>query len=69
MYLLTTVALVAMTIAFVTGIYVVLTPLPGLAITVSVMTLAIRGIYHSITYVATWGLPVPVKENHLLMAV
>ncbi|XP_076946823.1 protein ACCELERATED CELL DEATH 6-like [Bidens hawaiensis] len=62
MYLLTTLALVAMTIAFIAGLYVVLTPAPGLAISVCVMTLLFRMIYHLTTYEATWELAQPVKK-------
>ncbi|KAD4982059.1 hypothetical protein E3N88_18730 [Mikania micrantha] len=63
MYLLTTVALVAMTVAFVTGLYVVLKPSPGLAIFVCALTLLIRGIYHIISWRATWMLPVKEKKT------
>ncbi|KAI3795448.1 hypothetical protein L1987_38103 [Smallanthus sonchifolius] len=41
MYYITTVALLAMIIAFVTGVYVVLTPSHGLAISVCVMSLLV----------------------------
>ncbi|KAI3745124.1 hypothetical protein L1987_58226 [Smallanthus sonchifolius] len=56
MYLLTTLALVAMTFAFVAGVYVVLTPSPALAFSVGVMTLFLRGIYHIISWETAWAL-------------